>query len=90
MYKYNIHTLLRKLSYEDYQISWKFFPERLSISTSTWKRWIYIKKDSSAQIPLCALVMIASFFEVEISELLNNQPTENVKRSFKLFKNAAL
>ena len=86
MYKYNFHHLLRQLSYDDYQISWKFFPQALNISESTWKQWIYIKKGDKREVPFCALVRIATFFDVKVNDLIANQKVRNMKQEFKNFK----
>lgn len=86
MYKYNLHYHLRQLSWEDYRISRKFFPHALSISLSTWYQWIYIKKTEKREIPLCALVRIATFFDVTVNELISEQEVKSMKVEFEKFK----
>ena len=90
MYKYNIHAKLQKLSLEDYQISWKFFPQKLNISESTWKKWIYIKKDDTREVPTTALAHIATFFECSVDDLINKQSISNLRLLFNKLKSAAL
>ena len=87
MYKYNIIYRLKQLSVEDYQISWDFFPEALGITKHTWKRWIYLKQDDPAEIRVSQLQLIASFFDCQIEELINDQEEKkSIKSHFKNFK----
>ncbi|WP_107037873.1 helix-turn-helix domain-containing protein [Brumimicrobium mesophilum] len=87
MYKYNILHKLKQLSVEDYQISWRFFPEALNVSEATWKRWIYLKKDDPSEIRISQLQLIASFFDCPIEELIEDQEEKkSIKTHFKNFK----
>lgn len=89
MYKYRFHYLLRQLSYSDYQISWKFFPQALNISKSTWEKWIYIKIDDPREVNQEALKIIATFFECTVDQLINEKtPKRSLKKEFQNFKNA--
>lgn len=76
MYKYNFLDLLRKLPYEDYQIAMKWIPMRLNIAPSTWKSWIYAKKDSSLELTPSNLTLLASFFNCSIEKLINTESTK--------------
>lgn len=75
MYKYNLLPLLRKLSYDDYQIALKWLPQHLGVSRATFLKWIYIKKGSSHEIASHHLFKMASFFECTIDELFNQEKT---------------
>lgn len=85
-YKYNIHYYLRQLSYEDYEIAMKWLPEKLCISQSTWRRWIYVKPEESTEISFSNLQLLATFFEVEVRDLVNGQGQKNLKESFTKIK----
>ncbi|MCO5268499.1 MAG: hypothetical protein M9897_06360 [Brumimicrobium sp.] len=85
MYKYKIHYYLQQLSHEDYQISWKFFPEALKISPGTWKSWIYIKEGDGRNIPSDKLPVIASFFQISVEELFSKKK-KCLQTDFNFFK----
>lgn len=86
-YKYRLHYLLRQLSFDDYQIAMKWFPEKIGISTETWKKWIYIPARDKREIPSTALIIMATFFGCEANEMLEEPiTTESVINSFKTYK----
>lgn len=87
MYKYNFHYLLWKLPYEDYQIAMKWIPERLNIAPSTWKSWIYAKRDSTLELTPSNLTLLASFFQCSIEKLINTQTKSSMWTEFKEYKN---
>jgi|GEM_PF-5803480 len=81
-YKYRIHYLLRQLSFDDYQIAMKWLPERLGISLSTWKRYIYLPADSKLDLSFVHLQQLASFFECDIQALHTNPLQWNLLKEF--------
>ncbi len=86
MYKYNLHTLLRKLSVEDYEVAMKWLPKMLHVAPKTFRSWIYIKKGSKQEITSNHLFKLASFFECSIEDLFNRD--KSVCLTFKkLFEN---
>lgn len=82
MYKYRIHYLLRQLSYDDYTIAMKWIPEKLNISQSTWRKWIYIKKNDPREISISQLQVLATFFECEVKDLINKKSSLNLREMF--------
>ncbi len=88
-YKYNILPKLRKLSVEDYEIAMIFFPEALGVSKSTWEKYIYIKQDDSRELRPEQLMVISSFFECSMEDLINKslaKSPRNLKIEFEKFK----
>lgn len=86
-YKYKILFFLRKLSYPEYQCAMKFLPEVCNTKPRTFKSWLYRKEDDSLQIPAEALEKIATFFDVNVTELLH-KPTirEELTERWRMFK----
>ena len=70
-YKYRLHELLRKLTVEEYEVAWKYFPTRLQISRETLRTWIYIKQSDKREIPARALVCFGRFFGIEPDQVYN-------------------
>lgn len=86
-YKYTIHTRLLKLNVQDYEIAMQFIPRLCGITSSTFKSWIYMKKDSSNEIPGTALVKMAQFFECPVEEMFDNPlMAEKVREDLISFK----
>lgn len=83
MYKYTLHQKLRQLTVNDYEIAMEFLPKKLFVSKSTFKRWIYLKKNSNAEISYSNLRLLASFFECEPKDLIADQePVRNLNEVF--------
>lgn len=83
MYKYTLHHKLRQLTINDYEIAMEFLPKKLFVSKSTFKRWIYLKNDSPAEISYSNLRSLATFFQCEPKDLLTDQePPKNLKELF--------
>lgn len=86
-YKYRFHYLLRQLTVNDYEIAMKWIPERIMISASTWRKWIYLKSDSHLQLSFCSLRLLASFFQCSIPELFSDpQDFEDIRAEFENYK----
>lgn len=87
-YKYRLHYLLRQLTVNDYEIAMKWFPYRLNISSSTWRKWIYLKSDQHLRLSFETLEIIASFFDCPVPELFSDrQEQRNVRAEFETYKN---
>lgn len=86
-YKYNLHTLLRKLSQEDYEIAMKFIPETCQVTKRTFLDWIYRKANNSKDIPSESVQKMCVFFEIETHEFYNTPVCkEEIKSKFQKFK----
>lgn len=73
-YKYTIHTRLRKLSVNDYEVALELLPKLCRIHKQTFRNWIYIKKDDERDIPATALIIIAGFFGCDPSDIFSEKP----------------
>jgi len=70
-YKYLLHFYLNQLPHGKYKITSKQLPKKIGVSTETFRKWKYIKKDSNATIPADKLALIANFFDIRIEEFFN-------------------
>lgn len=68
-YKLTLHYRLQQMTHEDYPRAMEWLPSRLKISTSTFKRWIYMRESDPAQVPANAIIQMAIFFECTPSEM---------------------
>lgn len=86
-YKYNLHTLLLKLSAQDYEIAMKFLPEACGVHFNTFRKWIYRKLDDSTDIPSEAVVKMCLFFEIEIEDFYHEpSKLDDIKVKFRNFR----
>jgi len=88
MYKYNFQMLLLQMPQARAKRADKFIPLSLNISYSTWKSWKYIKKNDAREVRPDQLMVISSFFECTIDDLIyqDEEQTRNLKEEFKNFE----
>jgi hypothetical protein len=70
-YKYTIYDRLRKLPVEDYEIAMRWLPEKLGITTATFRNWIYTKAPDKLELPATAILKMAIFFDCQPLELFS-------------------
>ncbi len=70
-YKYLLHKLLNELPHNRYKITLRHLPNKIGVSTDTFRKWRYIKKGDRAMIPADKLAIIANYFEITIEEIFN-------------------
>ncbi|MDX1446242.1 hypothetical protein [Lishizhenia sp.] len=86
-YKYNLHSLLRNLSQEDYEIAMEFLPEICQVTKRTFIDWIYRKAFVSKDIPSESVQKMCVFFEIETRDFYNSPVCKDkLKNKFKKFK----
>ena len=73
-YKYKLHSLLRKLTVEDYEIALSHLPQWIGVSKDTFRAWIYIKDNEPREIHGTALIKLANFFQIQPFELFTHKP----------------
>lgn len=72
MYKFNFIYLIRQLPYEAYKTAIKDIANICSVSHSTVRKWIYLKKDEPYDITHKNIMDLADFFNVQPKELYND------------------
>ena len=75
-YKLTLHTRLRKLPHEDYEIAMKWFPKALGIHPKSFHRWIYQREDNKFQVPATAIIKMADFFGCTPAEMFTTPPSQ--------------
>lgn len=78
-YKYNILLRLQKLSKTDYENAIKELQKLAKVHKTTFKDWMYIKSDSSREIPAFSAIQIALFFKCDVIDLYTSKSMFNPK-----------
>jgi len=69
--KYGILERLRQLPMNDYKRLRSELPQKLCVSKSVFKRWLYLKRWDKTEIPLSYLREIAKHLNCDFTELIN-------------------
>ncbi|WP_027421071.1 helix-turn-helix domain-containing protein [Crocinitomix catalasitica] len=90
VYKYSILDRIKTRSFHEYELFRKYMPEALDVSKRTFDRWLNLHLDEPGQIPVDKLASIATYFNVQIEDLMNDLPDEITNNTLFDFKNIDL
>jgi hypothetical protein len=71
-YKYNIIYHVRQLPWENYKTAIEDIARVCSVSPTTVRKWIYLRKEDNYDISFGNILRVADFFSIQPKDLIND------------------